>query len=143
MNDRAVDMNKVKRLLQSHRVFASLNGEELQLLCDVSSIENFAVGTDLIKEEKPNHFLYLILEGEVFIKSYGKKIDERFVGSLMGVISAAGLGSLTEDCATVEVVAATAVQAASFPVDAIHKIAGQNKKFSEALYDVAMTRLLK
>ena len=143
MNDSAVDMNKVKRLLQSHRVFAGLNGEELQLMCDVSSIEDFAVGTDLIKEEKPNHFIYLILEGEVYIKSYGKKIDERFVGSLMGVISAAGLGALHEDYEAVEVVAATAVQAVCFPINVIHKMAEKNKQFSEALYDAAMTRLLK
>lgn len=143
VNNSLVDFDKLKRLLKAHRIFADLSADELQRLCDVCSLKIFDENNDLIKEEEPNHFLYLIIEGEVDIKSYGRKVDSRFAGSLMGVISAAGLGSMTEDSATVEVVAATPVKAVCFPIDVVHELTKANKKFSETLYDEAMSRLLR
>ncbi len=137
-----VDCKMIVDALKEHRIFHALEDHELQEMCRDACYVNFRQGELLIKEEKPNHYLYLVLEGKIHIKSYGIKIRAIHKGGLIGEISAAGLGSVTENSATAEAVAATDVKVVRFPVSRVHEFANEKQEFADTLHDVAMSRLL-
>ena len=142
LEDSAIDVKKVIKILLSHHIFSSLSIEDLENLCSSADFIQFKSGDALIKEEQPNHFLFLLLDGKVHIKSYGIKIRSVSRDGLIGEISAAGLGSVTDDAATAEVVAATDVQTVRFPVSAVKLLAECRQEFADSLHDAAMSRLL-
>ena len=141
LEDSAIDIQKVIRILQSHRAFNVLTRNEIESLCSSADYIQFKTGEALIKEEKPNQYLYLLLDGKVHIKSYGIKIRSVSSDALIGEISAAGLGSVADDAATAEAVAACDVQTVRFPASELQKLAQHKQEFAESLHDAAMSRL--
>ena len=137
-----VDCGMVMEALKAHRIFHSLSDEDLDSLCREGCYVDFKHGELLIKEERPNHYMYLVLDGKIHIKSYGIKIRSISKGGLIGEISAAGLGSVAENAATAEAVAATDVKVVRFPVTRVHELATEKQEFAETLHDAAMSRLL-
>lgn len=124
--------------LKSQKLFASLNEEELQQICDSGVIKNYSKGEFLIKEGSLNHFLFFITKGSVHIKSYGVKVAKLSSGSLIGEVSAAGLGSPIAD-----VIASSPVTAYKFPIETVNKIAASNESFGTYLHNKAMARVLR
>ena len=124
--------------LKSQSLFAALNDEELQQICDAGAIQEYHKGEYLIREGSLNHFLFYIAKGSVHIKSYGVKIARLSSGSLMGEVSAAGLDSPIAD-----VIATGDVTAYKFPIDIINRIATKNSAFAEHLRNQAMSRILR
>ncbi|MDX8404462.1 MAG: cyclic nucleotide-binding domain-containing protein [Mariprofundaceae bacterium] len=124
--------------LKSQKLFASLNKEELQQICDGSVIQNYHKGEFLIREGSLNHFLFFITKGSVHVKSYGVKVAKLSSGSLIGEVSAAGLGSPIAD-----VIASGPVTAYKFPVETINNIVAGNESFGIYLHNKAMARVLR
>lgn len=124
--------------LKSQKLFACLNEEELQQVCDSAVLQNYSKGELLIREGSLNHFLFFITKGSVHIKSYGVKVAKLSSGSLIGEVSAAGVGSPIAD-----VIASGSVTAYKFPVETINKIAAKNESFSTYLHNKAMARVLR
>ncbi len=124
--------------LKSQKLFASLNEEELQQICDSSVIQNYHKGEFLIREGSLNHFLFFIAKGSVYIKSYGVKVAKLSSGSMVGEVSTVGLDSPIAD-----VIATGPVTAYKFPVEIISKIAAGNETFATSLHDKAMARVLR
>lgn len=123
--------------LQAQKLFSALTENELQQLCDSGVLQNYNKNERLIREGAMNHFLFLITNGSVHIKSYGVKVAKLTSGSLIGEVSAAGLGAPIAD-----VIASGAVSAFKFPVEAINKIARSNPAFEQRLHEEAMSRVL-
>ena len=124
--------------LRSQPIFASLDDSELEEICCAGTVQEYHKGEFLIREGLMNHFLFFITNGSVHVKSYGVKIARLTSGSVIGEVSAAGVGSPIAD-----VTAADQVTAFKVPVSAIHKIASRNRKFESHLYEKAMARVLR
>lgn len=123
--------------LKKQKLFAALNENELKQICDAGTLQKYSSGERLIREGSINHFLFLIANGAVHIKSYGVKVAKLSAGSLIGEVSAAGLGAPIADVA-----ASGSVSAFKIPFDIINSIASRNPEFAKSLHEEAMSRVL-
>jgi signal-transduction protein with cAMP-binding, CBS, and nucleotidyltransferase domain len=132
-----IPMIAVKQELDKSPIFGVLKQQEQFLLAEACRQVKFRRGQTLIKEGEQTSFLYIITQGNVEIKSYGKLVAKVGEKSLLGEVAAADMG-----LATATVVACNDVVTICLPIKEVQILADSYADFKDALYDAALSRLL-
>ncbi len=127
---------ELNALIEVQPLLAPLPQEVREKLIAESQVMRFNTGELLIEEDKPNHFLYLLLKGRASAIMNGTPVGELEAGDIAGEISAIGMSPPIAN-----VIAESDMEAVAFPVESITKTAREHAEFGERLRRAAIRRV--
>jgi len=127
---------ELNALIEVQPLLAPLPQEMREALIADSTVMSFNAGELLIEENKPNHFLYLLLKGSASAIMNGTLAGELEAGDIAGEISAIGMSPPIAN-----VIADSNLEAVAFPVESIIKMAREHAEFGERLRRAAIRRV--
>jgi len=123
-------------LITVQPLLAPLPQEMRDVLIADSSVISFNRGEVLIEENKPNHFLYLLLKGNATAIMNGTSAGVLEAGDIAGEISAIGMSP-----PIASVIADSELETVAFPIESIIKMARKHTEFGERLRKAAIRRI--
>lgn len=123
----------VKDIINKHSIFSLLPDDAQNELAAIGKTILFKADEKLIREGEFNPYLFLIIDGTVYINASGKTITSLSGHKILGEISASGMGSPIAD-----VTAKGHVVAFAFPIDAIINTLIKYDDFAEKIRALGM-----
>ncbi len=124
-------------ILNLHPIFGLLTDASRQRLARAAEVRDCEDGDCLIRENKPNENLFLVIEGKVRIKGAdGELIAVLRKGAVMGEISASGISLPVANA-----IADGRVRVLALPNRVVGDVAEREPAFGEAMRDLGLRRV--
>jgi CRP-like cAMP-binding protein len=124
--------------LTKHSLLMTLTEDSKKKLSKLARQIRYKSGDFLLKENEPNDYLFLLLDGVIRIESNtGELIAILQPGAVIGEISTAGLSLPIANA-----IAVNDVKTLAFPIHVITELSNKEPSFAEALQNLGMERVM-